>query len=88
MHSVAYDYAPSTFENTWQKNMARNTGHNLRNQDFFIMPQVRIEFFRKFPLYALPSEWNNPGDNIRLQSNRTTFKIALSDELLGTLVAT
>jgi hypothetical protein len=35
MHSIAYDNAPSTFENTLTKNNTRNTGHNLRNQDFF-----------------------------------------------------
>ncbi len=53
---------------------------------FFIMPQVRIDLFRRFPLYALPHEWNNLGDNIRLQHNQTTFKIALTDFLLGTLI--
>jgi hypothetical protein len=85
MHSIAYDYAPTTFANTWTKNNARNTGHDLRNHDYFTLPLVRIESFRKFPIYSLAYEWNSLGDNIRLQHNRTTFKIALMDELINSL---
>ncbi len=85
MHSIAYEYAPATFENTWTKNNTRNTGHDLRNQDYFTLPIVRIESFRKFPLYSLANEWNNLGDNIRLQHNRTTFRVALMDELISSL---
>ncbi len=86
MHSIAYDYAPPTFDNTWIKNAQRDTGYELRNQDFFILPQVRIESFRKYPIYALPMEWNNLDDHIRYQHNRTTFKTALFHYLLGTLI--
>jgi hypothetical protein len=86
MHSIAYEYAPPTFNNTWIRNNARNVGHDLRNQDYFTLPAVRIESYRKFPLYALANEWNKLGDNIRLQHNRTTFKIALMDEIISTLV--
>jgi hypothetical protein len=86
MHSIAYEYAPLTFNNTWVKNNARNVGHDLRNQDYFSLPAVAIEAYRKFPLYALANEWNKLGDNIRLQQNRTTFKIALMDEIISTLV--
>jgi hypothetical protein len=85
MHTIAYDYAPKTFANTWTKNNARNTGHDLRNQDYFTLPLVRIESFRKFPIYSLASEWNSLGDNIRLLRNRTTFKIALMDELINSM---
>jgi hypothetical protein len=85
MHAIAYNYAPKTFANIWVTNAERNIGHDLRNNDFFVIPHVRIEFFRRFPLYALPLEWNNLGENIRLQHNRTTFKIALTDFLLSTL---
>ncbi len=86
MHSIAYDFAPLTFENVWLKNAARNTGHDLRNQDFFLMPAIRIELYCKLPIYALASEWNNLDDSMRLQHNHTTFKIALIDNLLGTLI--
>ncbi len=86
MHSVGYNYSPPAFDNTWMINAERNTGHHLRNQDIFTLPNVRIEQFRKFPLYALPLEWNNLSDNIRLQHNGTTFKIALFDHLLESIL--
>jgi hypothetical protein len=85
MQSVAYNYAPPSFDNTWLINADRNTGHNLRNQEYFSLLNVQIEQFRKFPLYALPLEWNNLSENIRLEQNRTTFKIALHDHLLESL---
>jgi hypothetical protein len=44
MHSIAYNYAPLSFDNTWQKNV-RETGYNFRNDDFFILPLARIELF-------------------------------------------
>jgi hypothetical protein len=84
MHAIAYNYAPNTFANIWLTNAERNTGHDLRNTDFFVMPHVRIDLFRRFPLYTLPHEWNNLSENIRLQHNQTTFKIALTDFLLST----
>jgi hypothetical protein len=85
MHSIAYDYAPATFENTWTKNNTRNTGHDLRNHDFFTLPIVCIESYRKFPMYSLANQYNSLGDNIRLQQNRTTFDIALMDELISSI---
>jgi hypothetical protein len=85
MHSIAYEYAPATFENSWTKNNTRDIGHVLRNQDYFTLPLVRVEIFRKFPFYSLANEWNNLGDNIRLQHNRTTFRLALIDELISTM---
>jgi hypothetical protein len=85
MHSIAYEYAPATFENTWTKNNTRDIGHVLWNQDYFTLPLVRVEIFRKFPFYSLANEWNNLGDNIRLQHNRTTFRLALMDELISSM---
>jgi hypothetical protein len=81
LHSIAFNYAPQSFANIWQKNDARETGYNLRNDDFFILPLARIELFRKTPAYALPLAWNTLPDHIRYQHNRCTFKIALTDFL-------
>ena len=82
MHSVEYNYAPRTFLNTWRKNNERNTGHALRNEADYVLPFPRIEFFKKIPLYSLPAAWNAAGD-IRFHQNRTTFKIALKEQLLA-----
>jgi hypothetical protein len=81
MHSIALNYAPQSFANIWQKNYARETGYNLRNDDSFILPLARIELFRKTLAYALPLAWNTLPDHIRYQHNRCTFKIALTDFL-------
>jgi hypothetical protein len=64
---------------TWTKNNQSENGHNLRNDNNYILPALRIEFFKKIPLYSLPAEWNAAGD-IRFH-NRTTFRIALKDKL-------
>ena len=58
MHSVYYDYAPTSFQQTWTKNNARDNAPNLRNDNDFRLPNPRIEYFKKIPLYALPYEWN------------------------------
>jgi hypothetical protein len=88
MHSIEYNYAPPAFSNTWSKNTARDLEYNLRNADLFITPNVRIELFRKNPLVALPVAWNELGIEFRLQHNRTTFKIALTDHILDQMLTT
>jgi hypothetical protein len=86
MHSVTYSYAPLSFHDTWSLNENRDLNYDLRNRDTFLTPPVRIELFRKIPLYSLPTEWNNLGEHIRLQRNRTTFKIALTDFLFDNIL--
>jgi hypothetical protein len=44
MHSIAYNYAPQTFSNTWLTNAERNI-------------QVRIDLFRIY-IYTYISHWN------------------------------
>ncbi len=62
MHSIYYDYAPVSFVNTWNKNNVRNLNQNLRNDELFMLPNPRIELFKKMPMYSLPYEWNISGD--------------------------
>ena len=80
-HSIHFNYAPSTFTNSWKKNLDRNTQHELRNANEYQIPLARLTMFTRFPLYTLPKTWNNAGI-ITCYSNPTTFKIALNDELL------
>ena len=81
MHSIAFNYAPISFENTWLKNRSREREFNLRNDDDFIIPAPRIEIFKKLLLFALPTEWNNSGV-LKFYANRFTFKHALKDQLI------
>jgi hypothetical protein len=45
MHSVVYNYASPSFRNVWPKYESYETGYNPCNEDYFIMPPVRINFF-------------------------------------------
>ncbi len=85
MHSISYKYAPESFSGTWTKNETRNNEYQLRNDDLVTLPTLRIELFRKIPLYSLPLAWNELPDSLRYQHNRTTFKIALVDSLFESL---
>jgi hypothetical protein len=80
MHSIEYGYWPPSFQTTWQKNHERNI--QLRNENDFYLPSSKIEFFKRIPLYSLPTEWNNLPVELKYQFNRFTFKIALKSYLL------
>ena len=72
---------PPSFTSIYPTNQLRNIDHILHNQNKFIVPGVRIEWFKKFPLYTFPQAWNNLGD-LGFQFNRTTFHFALKEYLL------
>ena len=48
----------------------------------YTIPPVRIESFKRFPLYTFPKLWNELGDHLSYQKNKITFQIALKSELL------
>jgi len=80
-----YDYAPKSFMNTWQKNEERLGDYNLRNDDLYMLPVPRIEFFKRMPIYSLPAEWNN-AEELKYYENKITFRHALKEKLLFELV--
>ena len=63
MHSIKFNYAPESFTNVWLLNANREHKYQLRNNKEFVLPAPRIEFFRKQPIYTLPSEWNKLEDS-------------------------
>ena len=82
MHSIEYEYAPSSFSNIWVKNINRQINHDLRNNDLYNLPQIRLELFRKIPLYSIPYEWNNLG-NMTFHRNKTLFRNLLKEKLIN-----
>ena len=52
MHSVYYEYAPLSFANTWNKNNERKLNQNLCNDELIMLPNPRIELFKKMPIYG------------------------------------
>ncbi len=85
MHSVVHNYCNTSFNNVQVKKENRQIDHNLSNVDDFLLPPVRIEQFRKFPVYSFAYLWNTLGD-LKLQLNPITFKISLENELFEQLV--
>jgi hypothetical protein len=85
MHSVEYNYAPSSFVDVWTKNYVIQGDRPLRNADDFTLPNHRTELFKKSPLYTLPLEWNNL-DATKYIRNRVTFKTALKYNLLNAFI--
>ena len=78
-------YVPKSFLDTWHKNVQRNLNYQLRNNDLFYTPLVRFEHLKNIPYFSFPVEWNTLND-IRFQSNKKTFQIALKNSLLEELV--
>jgi hypothetical protein len=81
MHSVVFNYAPSSFNSTWLVNENRNIEHNLRNNEHFFIPNPRIELFKRSPLYTLPKLWNDLND-IKFQHNKSIFISFIKESLL------
>jgi hypothetical protein len=84
MHAVYNNYCNESFAGIWIKNEHRRIEHNLRNANDFLLPQLRIELFRKFPIYSFAYVWNSLGD-LKLQPNPITFRISLEEEILNQL---
>jgi hypothetical protein len=85
MHSVHHNYCPPTFNNTWQFILEQNKERNLRNQNNYSLTFPRIEQLKKSPLCSLSFLWSIL-DDIKLQRNRTTFRIGLTEKLLEELL--
>ena len=82
MHSIEFNYAPSSFNEVWTKNTQRNNLYKLRNNDDSTLKPVRIELFKRIPVYSFALEWNEVGD-LKFQSNRKIFQTALKHMLMG-----
>ena len=55
MHSINYNYVPKSFVNVWQKNNERDANIILRNDYDFMLPNPRIEFYKKCPYTRCPN---------------------------------
>ena len=66
------------------KNTQRNLTYQLRNNDLFYTPKLSYEHLKNIPYFSFPTEWNNLTD-LRFQTNKKTFHIALTNALLDEL---
>jgi hypothetical protein len=67
-------------------NMYRYQRIFVHNSNLYIIPNVRIELYRKISFISLPMSLNEIGDEFRFQQNRTTFKITLLNQLMEQLL--
>jgi hypothetical protein len=61
----------------------RNINYEMRNEHELQLAFVRIQLFRKFPLYSLTLEWNKIGIELQHQANKMTFSILLKEYLFS-----
>jgi hypothetical protein len=59
----------------------RNINYELRNIHAVTVPFVRIEWFKKFPLYSIPVAGNSLWTELTHHSNKMTFSIILKEFL-------
>jgi hypothetical protein len=83
MRGMEYNHEFKSFNNSWFISNKRGMNHDHRNNTEYIQycifsPKNRI--VKNNNIYTLPAAWNTPGD-LRYHHNKTTFKIALKDEL-------
>ncbi len=48
MHSIAFDYAPHSFDKIWG-NEDRDIDYRLHNYNHFTVPVAIINFFKRYP---------------------------------------
>jgi hypothetical protein len=58
MHRFSYNKQPPSFNFTWLTNFQNNPNLILRNVNNYIIPQHRIELFKRAPLVSFPTVWN------------------------------
>jgi hypothetical protein len=85
MHSVFYEYAPTSIQELFTKNNMENRYYEFRNIPDFNIPFARIDFVKKLPTNSMPTLWNRAG-TVTYHSNRITFQIALRYELFNSLL--
>jgi hypothetical protein len=67
------------------QNNARNINYELRNVKELVIPFVRIEWFKRFPLYKLPLMWNNLDPDLSLITNKVSFNFVLRNHMFSLL---
>ena len=80
IHGIVHGHILRSFDNLLNRNQNMANNRDLRNNDDLNVPFPRYEGFKKFPLYDFPKSWNELGP-MKYQSNSTTFKIWLKEEI-------
>jgi hypothetical protein len=58
MHNYHFQKLPPSFTQLWRTNVERNPAKELRNVNYYFIPQYRIELAKRMPLFSFPAAWN------------------------------
>jgi len=91
IHSFQFNLIPSAFHGTWittlenRNNLANFNFFNLRNNDDLYTPPARTVFLSRFPLYSLPTLWNDLPPNLKEIPNPKAFSNLIKSHFLSQL---
>ena len=84
--------SPLPLHDIWMKNRDRRrqleASENLvdlRNDDDYYTPPYRTDFISRFPLFHLPSLWNQFPPDIQIIRKKTEFCLALKKQFIDLL---
>ena len=84
MHSIYHSYSAVNYSPFLQKNNELATSsYDLRNSDDFFIPKMRLEKFKRYPIYDFCNQWNNLDCPYKYLPNKRTFKLGLKYDLLS-----
>ena len=91
-HSFHHQTIPAAFNGTWhtaleQCHLDGSIQHllNLRNNDDYYSPPSRTTFISRFPLFSLPSLWNNLPNNLKELVSKNSFSFNLKKHFVDLL---
>ena len=88
-HRFVYGFLPESFSNTWTLNRIRRADQShveLRNDNRFFLPFVRIETLKFHPLISFPKLWEDfPDESIKFTREKIEFNYKLKNFFLDTL---
>jgi hypothetical protein len=83
---------PMALSNIWPTAIEHrhNTGqvhvfYDLRNNDDYYVPPVRLAYTNRFPLYNLPSLWNNLERSLKGIPSKNSFAFKLKASIINLL---
>lgn len=84
MFQYTRNLLPTTFDNTWVRNIDRG-GYVLRNALDFYVPWRRYSYLNKHPLFNFPQEWNSLDDRFKEIETQNKFLKTLKCYILENL---
>jgi hypothetical protein len=86
MHAIEYKYGNESFTEYWPLNNVRNVNYELRNNNQRNVMRSNYVSLENCPLFKFPKTWNELSMELKLQSNKITFSIELTNSLFEDLL--